>query len=231
MARTIISVLTEETWLVNKLVFSINTANYTLGYNGSNETEYIEYLQQQFESNHILFVKPVESYKKAFYAPFLQKFSKIDIIIIGPPLSPAQVGIVQLSNISGYINELDIDPPLILNIIKQLYRHGYFANHQIPEQYWTSHPKPLQILPQPKLTKREKQILDLVCHNYSTSEIAMFIETKTSNVRNVISRLRSKTFTRTNEALVALSIASGWVKINCEKFKSGSPFIRNIANN
>ena len=231
MARTYLSVLTEETWLENKLFFTINSTNYSNGYIGSSEQEFIEYLKNNHISNHILFIKPVRSFQKACDESYLQSIAKIDIIIIGPPLAPSQVGIIQASSISGYITEADIDKELILDIIEQLYRKGYYSNHQIPEQYWKNHPKTLQVIPQPKFTKREKEILFWVCHNYSTSEIAFLIETKTSNVHNVITRLKTKTLTKTNTALVAISIGSGWIRINREKFKSGSPFLRNIANN
>ena len=230
MARSYLSILIDDTWLTNKLSHSVLLTNYVLGYVGDNENSLVEYLLNDDLKDHILFIRPSDKFLFAFNETYLRSLCKIDVIIIGPPLAHEQIALIQSSSISGYITTNDINRELILDIIQQLYKNGFYVNEQIPLKYWLNRPKKRQIIPSPKFTKREKEILTWICHDHSSSEIASFLQTGTSNIRNHVARLKKKTYTKSSNALIALSVKSEWVKITPENFQSHSPFLRNLPN-
>jgi DNA-binding NarL/FixJ family response regulator len=228
MARTYLSILTDDQWLENHFNQQLENSNLRIGYSGNNEEEFICYIRNQTHANHILFIQPTLQYLKAYNDADLRIFAKIDVIIIGPPLAHSQIGIIQASNLSGYVIAPEINRETIEKITKEVYRKGHFANAQIPEEFWLNHPKVKQILPMPKFSKREIEVLTWICHNYTYDEIAELLHTGGSNIRNYSARLRKKSFTDTSIGLVALAIANNWVTISSDKFKKQNPFLRNL---
>ena len=91
MARTYLSILTEDLSLEETFIHEVLFTKYRLGYSGNNEEEFIAFLKGETIANHILFVKPTPRYLQAYNESDLRVFAKIDIIIIGASLSPSQI--------------------------------------------------------------------------------------------------------------------------------------------
>ena len=224
MARTYLSILTYDLRLEIRLKQTINSTNYSVGFSGNNEHNFIDYLKKNGTANHILFVKPTLSYQSAYNETNLRNFAQIDIVIIGTPLTEEQIGIAQASKISGYITELDIDSSIFEDIINQLYRKNYYSNNQIPESFWINNPKARKRLPQPSFTLRQKEVLFWLCHGFTQNDISQIINTGVSNVENHINRIKSKIYVSSSIEVVALSINNGWVRLSKNKFKRHTPF-------
>jgi DNA-binding NarL/FixJ family response regulator len=224
MARTLLSILTNEPWLEDKVRTVINSTNYSLGYSGNKEREFITYLKTQTYANHILFVKPVQQYQHAYSEADLSAYASINIIIIGPPLTNELIGLIQMSSISGYITNLDINSSVFNDIIGQVYLKRYFANEQIPEEFWQNNPKPPERLPKPNFTKRQKEVLYWLCHGFTQCDIAQIMETSVSNVENHLNRLKSKIYVKSTNEVVVVAIHNAWVIISKDRFKRHTPF-------
>lgn len=227
MARTYISVLTEDKWVETTLSNSIKSANYSFGYVGNNEQDFIQYLKRNNIANHILIVKPTLAYQSAYNETNLRSFSKIDVIITGAPLRQEHIPLIQSSHISGYIDSSTISPLVIKDLAEQLYRNGYYANEQIPKSLWINRPKKRQEYAKPKFTRSETKILDYLCHGFTAADIGFLTNTTEASVRFHIKNLKTKTQSYNVNALVAIAVENNWVYLTREKFKRHNPYILN----
>lgn len=176
MARTYLSILTDDSWLQDKLKSTIKQSNYYEGFSGSDETQLLAYLENQTLVNHVLFVRPNIQCKHAYDESYLRSFCKIDVIVIGSKLLNEHIGLIHNSQISGYITTDEIDSNSINIIVNELYSKGYYANAQIPKEFWENRPKEVQKYATPKFTNREKSIINLLCHGYNQVEISQIIK-------------------------------------------------------
>jgi len=227
MARTLLSILTEDKWVETPLNQSINSAGFSLGYSGNNEQDFIQFLRNNNIANHILIVKPTRAYQSAYNETDLRNFSKIDVIITGSSLREEHIPLIQSSHISGYICSSNINPTVITDLVEQLYRNGYYANEQIPNYLWVNRPKKRQEFAKPIFTPRQTEILEYLCHGFNGKEIALLLHTTESNIRNHIQKLKTKTETHSETALVAIAIENNWVCITREKFKRHNRYVLN----
>ena len=225
MARTYLSILTNDTWLQEKLISTFKQSDFSIGFSGSDEVQLLSYFEKHILANHVLFVKPCRQTKYAYDENYLRSLFKIDVIVIGPALLTEHKGLIHNSQISGYITTDEIDYKTINTIVTQLYHIGYYANTQIPRAYWESTPKPVQKFSAPKFTKREKSIINLLCHGFNQVEISQIIHTSVSNVRNHLDRIKSKTMVETSTQLAIVCISNRWVVLTREKFKRHNPYI------
>lgn len=226
MARTYLSVLTENKHLEFLLKKSIHQSGYSIGFVGNDEKNLTDYLKVNDNLTHLLFVKPTIRYTTAYNERKLLELCTIDVIIVGSPLLDIHVALIQDSHISGYILQENINQKEIFNLVNQIYRHGYYASTEIPKSFWMNRPKRGQRLPKPKFTKREIQVLDKICHGFTNLEIATIIKSSVSNVNNHLERIKSKIHVESSKELIGISISNNWVVLSREKYKRHNPFIK-----
>lgn len=225
MSKTQLSVLTEDTWLADKMNFTLNLSGFLVGYAGKDENLLLDFIENNPMVNHILFVRPCMHYTTADNEFILRSKYKINVIIIGPPLVNAHQPLIHRSNISGYLTIKSINKETVIDLVNNLIQKGYHSNDQIPEKIWLQNPKGRQQLSSPQFTKREKEILNIVCHGFTNNEVAEVLHCTVSNIQNHIERIKSKTLVTSTVELVAISIANKWVSLSREKFKRHNPFI------
>ena len=221
MARSLLSVLTNDSWLKEKLLMVINKCNFQSGYIGSNENELLQFLKKNLIANHILLVKPISQYLVAFNETQLRPFYKIDVIIVGSPLLEEHIALIQESKISGYLTYSEINHTMMNNLVYCLNKQGYYPNAQIPKKFWLNRPKTRQFASKPRFTKTENKILALLCNGYTITEISLQTKTSVSNIRNHIGRLKTKVLTRTKNELISISVANHWATPSRNNFKGG----------
>ncbi|UTW67190.1 response regulator transcription factor [bacterium SCSIO 12643] len=228
MARTKISVLTEDKWLEEKTAYEIQKSEYAVGFIGVSESHLLNYLKKNTIYNHILLIKPTPENQMAFSETFLRSLCKINVIIIGGPLADEHKAIIQSSHISGYLTLKDIHATTIKEMVFQINKLGYFPNDHIPIRYWINSPKKTQELVQPKFTNKEKLILFHMCHGFTNVEIAEIIKSSISNVRNHVERMKAKAQVQTNIEMVAVSVSNNWIQLCRENFKRHNPYIMKL---
>tara|TARA_R110002050_G_scaffold218784_1_gene354729 strand:- start:4721 stop:5416 length:696 start_codon:yes stop_codon:yes gene_type:complete len=228
MARTIISVLTEDPWLSDMVKHTFESAHFEVGYAGQDEKILLNYIEKNTLADHILFVRPSARYLFAHNELNLRSKCKINVLLIGLPLQEDFKQLIHRSNISGYLTINSITVSNAPQIVADLAQKGYYANDQIPESIWLQNPKGTQKLAMPIFTAREQQVLNLICHGFTNNETAEVLNCSVSNIQNHINRIKSKALASTSVELVAISIANRWVHLTREKFKRHNPFIMNF---
>ncbi len=225
MSKTQLSILTEDTWLSEKVKFTIENSNFEIGYSGDDENLLLAYLEKNTMSNHILFVRPSIRFMIADNELNLRRKFKINVLFIGLPLVDDHKPLIHRSNISGYLSINSINKENIQKVVTDVTQKGYYSNEQIPENIWIQNPKGKQELSIPQFTSREQQILNLLCHGFTNGESAEVLHCTMSNIQNHINRIKSKALASSSVELVAISIANKWVNLSREKFKRHNPYI------
>mgnify|MGYP000720856900 CR=1 FL=1 len=225
MARIFISVLSNEDFLREKSNYAIQKSGYSLGYSGGSENDLVDFLNHHDLGDHFVLIKPHENLCNCFRETYLRTFCKVNVVIIGPALPEEHKPLVQNGELSGYLTAGDINSSIVRHFVFEIEKNGYLANDHIPQKYWNDKPKGIQQVKIPKFTEREKEILFHLCHGFTTNEISDILSTSTSNVRNHIERLKSKSQVQTSTEMVAIAVSNHWVKLSREKFKRHNPFI------
>ena len=225
MAKTQLSILTQDSWLSEKIKFTIELSHFNVGYSGQDENLLLAYIENNPLVNHILFVRPSIRYMIADNELNLRSKCKINVLIIGKPLVDDHKPLIHRSNISGYLTISSINKATIQRVVADIIQKGYFSNEQIPENIWLQNPKGKQELSIPMFTPREQQILNLVCHGFTNNETAEVLNCTVSNIQNHLNRIKSKALVSSSIELVAISIANKWVSLSREKFKRHNPYI------
>ncbi len=230
MARTMISVLTEDPWLSDRVKHIFKSVQFLVGYAGEDEQTLLKFIEANTLANHILFVKPTTRYLLAHNERYLQIKSKINILIIGPPLQEELKPIIHRTNISGYVTIDSITPLTAPKMVNQIAQKGYYSNDQIMESIWLKKPKGTQEYAMPTFTSREQQVLDLICHGFSSNDAAEILNCSVSNIHNHLIRIKQKSLVSSSLELVAISVANKWVQLSREKFKRHNPFVLNFTH-
>ncbi len=230
MAKRYISVLSTDPFTLKKLPVYIKEAKSTAGYIGSRENELLDFIKNHTLGDHIVLVKPNESYEFAFNHLFLRKYAQVNTIVFGPKLPIEVRSLVQSNHISGYYQESDLTPDAILEIIRFIRHKGYCPNTSIPEECWKKRPVQLQRYAPPEFTIVEKDILCRVCHGWTQAEIAKQLNISLSTVKKHLENIRYKCRAATTNEVVALSVVNHWVDIKLGKHKNRNPFFPRYAN-
>ncbi|MGB0806526.1 MAG: helix-turn-helix transcriptional regulator [Salibacteraceae bacterium] len=226
MAKTTLSILTQENWLEDQLLFCVKKSNYTVGFHGQKEDAFLTFLDQNKVVDHVLLIKPSSQYSMALDEAELRKTAKIDVIVVGSHIPEEHIPLIQRSNVSGYLSYSDLFPKTINDLIPHLQKHGYFPNRQIPLEYWKKRPKQLQDYRSPQFTPTEKTVLFHLCHGFTRTEISELMDTSTSNVQNHLTRIKQKALVNSTMELAIIGVANSWVRIKRSHFKRHNPFIK-----
>jgi DNA-binding NarL/FixJ family response regulator len=141
------------------------------------------------------------------------KYPQIKVIILSVHVSPSLIAQMIHAKASAYL-EKNCDKDELVMAIQSVYKTGFYFNRKVLKAIQdntvnkTVTQRKLDGLTI-KLSTREKQILELICKEYSTTEIAekMFVSART--IEGHRKRLLTKTGCRNTAGLVLFSIKYG----------------------
>ena len=148
-----------------------------------------------------------------------EKYPSINIIIISSHYKKSFMGYMLKTGVSAFLPK-GILPQQLLEVIQAVHQTGYYF---LPEQVDVMRtqitpkaPKP-SLTPEASITLREKEILQLICQQYTAQEIAEHLFIAKRTVEGHKNRLLSKTGVKNTAGLVIYAIQNNLVDINSLK--------------
>lgn len=148
-----------------------------------------------------------------------EKYPSINIIIISSHYKKSFMGYMLKTGVSAFLPK-GILPQQLLEVIQAVHQTGYYF---LPEQVDVMRtqitpkaPKP-SLTPETSITLREKEILQLICQQYTAQEIAEHLFIAKRTVEGHKNRLLSKTGVKNTAGLVIYAIQNNLVDINSLK--------------
>jgi DNA-binding NarL/FixJ family response regulator len=138
---------------------------------------------------------------------------QIKVIILSVHVGPSLIAQMIHAKASAYL-EKNCDKDELIMAIQSVYKTGFYFNRKVLKAIQdnvvnkTATQKKLDSL-KIKLSIREKQILELICREYSTAEIAEKIYVSARTIEGHRKRLLTKTGCRNTAGLVLFSIKYG----------------------
>lgn len=185
-----------------------DTNDIEIAFEASNGQEFLEFVDQ-YQPDLVLMdinmpiVDGVEATRKA-----LEKFPDLKILVL------SMFGEVDYYNtmidlgVKGFILK-DIDNDELIDAIRKVNKGGSYFSQELLLQLIKNKPSGEEI----ELTRREKEVLELICLGFSNQEISekLFISQRT--VERHRSSLLFKTDSKNSVSLVVYAIKNGLVKI------------------
>ncbi len=185
-----------------------DTEDIEIAFEASNGKEFLNYIEN-YQPDVVLMdinmpvVDGVEATKQA-----MEKFPDLKVLVL------SMFGEVDYYNtmidlgVKGFILK-DIDNDELLEAIRKVYRGGNYFSQELLLQLIKNKPEDGAI----ELTRREKEVLELICQGLSNLEISekLFISQRT--VERHRSSLLFKTDSKNSVSLVVFAIKNGYVKI------------------
>jgi DNA-binding NarL/FixJ family response regulator len=185
-----------------------DTEDIEIAFEASNGQEFLDFLDQ-YQPDLVLMdinmpvVDGVEATRRA-----LEKFPNLKVLVL------SMFGEVDYYNtmidlgVKGFILK-DIDNDELIDAIRKVYKGGSYFSQELLLQLIKNKPTDDTV----ELTRREKEVLELICVGHSNQEISekLFISQRT--VERHRSSLLFKTDSKNSVSLVVYAIKSGLVKI------------------
>ncbi len=185
-----------------------DTEDIEIAFEASNGKEFLNYIEN-YQPDVVLMdinmpvVDGVEATKRA-----MEKFPDLKVLVL------SMFGEVDYYNtmidlgVKGFILK-DIDNDELLEAIRKVHRGGNYFSQELLLQLIKNKPEDGAI----ELTRREKEVLELICQGLSNLEISekLFISQRT--VERHRSSLLFKTDSKNSVSLVVFAIKNGYVKI------------------
>ncbi len=185
-----------------------DTEDVEVAFEASNGQEFLDFLNE-FQPDIVLMdinmpvMDGVEATKRA-----IEKFPDLKVLVL------SMFGEVDYYNtmidigVKGFILK-DIDNEELLDAIRKVTKGGSYFSQELLLQLIKNKPDNEQV----ELTKREKEVLELICLGHSNQEISekLFISQRT--VERHRSSLLFKTDSKNSVSLVVFAIKNGLVKI------------------
>lgn len=185
-----------------------DTEDIEVAFEASNGQEFLNYLME-YQPDVVLMdinmpvMDGVEATRSA-----LEKFPELKVLIL------SMFGEIDYYNtmidigVKGFILK-DIDNEELIDAIRKVDKGGSYFSQELLLQLIKNKPEDEQV----ELTKREKEVLELICLGYSNQEISekLFISQRT--VERHRSSLLFKTDSKNSVSLVVFAIKNGMVKI------------------
>lgn len=148
-----------------------------------------------------------------------EKYSEIKVIILSTHYSKAFILNMVEVGATAYLPK-DADPEEFTTTIRNVYKNGFHYNQNVWKIIQENMSKREKARPSfmPSLTKRETEILQLICEQQTASEIAekLFISRRT--VEGHRTNLLQKLNCRNVAGLVAYAIQNQLVQVNPQQF-------------
>jgi len=135
---------------------------------------------------------------------------------------PFIVNMISLGAV-GYLAK-NSTPELMITTIKKVYEVGFYYDQQVMRQIQDGLLNPTQKLTRSKfdnayLTRREKEVLELICKEYSTNEVAEALSISPRTVEGHRNNLILKTGVKNIAGLVVFALSNNLVSIKINTFK------------
>lgn len=222
MSRKIRIVIADDELLFRQGIQAIfeKESMFTVLYGAQNGEELLEKLQKNIEKPDIVItdlnmpvLNGVETTKQ-----IVQNYPEIKVIALTSHFSkPFIINMISIGAV-GYLAK-NSTPQLMIDTIKKVFEFGFYYNQQvltyIQEGILNSDKKKTKSTYDSHfLTKREKEVLELICREYSTNEIAekLFISPRT--VEGHRNNLILKTGVKNIAGLVIFALTNKLVSIN-----------------
>lgn len=148
-----------------------------------------------------------------------EQYPDIRIIILSTHYSKAFILNMVEVGAASYLPK-DADPEEFVSTIRNVYKNDFHYNKEVWTIIQTNMSKKEKLTPSfiPTLTKRESQVLQLICEQQTAAEIAekLFISKRTAEGHR--NKLLQKLNCRNIAGLVAYAIQNKLVKINPQQF-------------
>lgn len=142
------------------------------------------------------------------------EFPRVRILVITSLNAPSVVKAMMSSGCKGFLLK-NTDQKILVEAIEAVYRDEEYIEAQVKEQLVRNLLKfknsEQQAAPPPALTRREKEILELIIKEYSNQEIADALYISLRTVENHRFNLQQKLQVKNTVALVKLAIQMGIV--------------------
>jgi DNA-binding NarL/FixJ family response regulator len=142
-----------------------------------------------------------------------EHYPQIRVIILSVHVSPSLIAQMIHAKASAYL-EKNCDKDELVAAIQSVYKTGFYFNRKVLQAIQDNAVKKISTEKKLdnlaiKLSTREKQILELICGEYSTTEIAEKIYVSARTIEGHRKRLLTKTGCRNTAGLVLFSIKYG----------------------
>jgi len=209
----------DEVLMLSLLTDFLNTKSdidvLTSFYDGENFIEYLENCGQQPDIVIMdLKMKKMDGLKTSLY---MQKhFPDIKIITLSSHYQDSNFGFMIKTGVAAFLPK-DISPIQILDVIKEVHHKGrYLSDKQfevLKNQISSRVPAPVldSIC---AITAREKDVLDLLCREYSNADIAAKLNLSIRTIEGHRNNLYSKTDTKNVVGLIVYAFKNSLVDID-----------------
>jgi len=146
-----------------------------------------------------------------------REYPTVKIIVLSTYFNQAFVVNLLEYGIAAYLSK-DSEPDSLVTTINEVAEKGFHYSNkvmQIIRQNMTQKSRPKMQMPfNIKLTSREKEILQLICNEYTTPEIAKMLFLSPRTVNGHRNNLLAKLGCKNTAGLVALAVQQGLVQID-----------------
>lgn len=146
---------------------------------------------------------------------FAKDFRSIRTIILSTDYAPFYLANAIIMGAAGYLSK-STDIPEVILAIEEAYKYGYHFNEliskEILEQLRDDKKKLYYIIEDKRLSKREIQVLTLLCDEVPIAQIADRLDISTNTVLHHKKKLFEKTDSETMVSLVRYAIRQGIIK-------------------
>ena len=148
MARTLLSVISENEEDLNALQTVFENSQLGEGYVGSKNLCLKEHIQKYAQKKHLLFMRPSKKFLNACSPKNLNKIADVSLIVLGEKLPQDLIGFLIEYGALGYIRPEDVSVAGIHEMLDSIELKGYFENLHIPAEHWLK--KKPHIFPRPR---------------------------------------------------------------------------------
>jgi DNA-binding NarL/FixJ family response regulator len=148
------------------------------------------------------------------------KYPQIKVIILSVHISPSLIAQMIHAKASAYLAK-NCDKDELVLALQSVYKTGFYFNKKVLEAVQNNAVNKInkQEIPDnmpAKLSNREKQIMELICKEYSNAEIAEKLHLSSRTIEGHRINLLNKTGCRNAAGLVLFAIKYGIFVINAE---------------
>lgn len=225
MARTFLSVISENSEELNTLEAVFRNSQLDTGYVGSKNLGLKELIHKYALKKHLVFMRPSKKFMNVSSPKNLNKIADVSVIILGEELPEDLIGFLIEYDAMGFINPSDVSVAGIHEMLECIEKKGYVENAHIPAEHWLNKKPHIFPRPRPELTNGEEEVLRLLCHNFTVKEISDRLEKKEPAIRAHITNLREKLHAKSLLEIVIITMANTWVKIDPRLTSGKNPFL------
>ena len=226
MINTVISFITTDITTHNLLLSKISSSPFPLGIGATTFSKFIHFAKQNQNSKHVLFYQ-TRSNSTDFISPLkLKKHADIYTILITNQIQTEFSVMIQRFGFSGVITKDGIINFNLHQNVISLLEFGFLKNVLKLEKQWRETTLKFSPTIMPPFTDRQLEILNLLVHGHDGSGMAKKLNTSISNVRNIISSIKTILNCSSEKQIITICLANLWITINPKQFVCTHQFLK-----